>query len=178
MSIFLTKHADRAAELLKYAEKIRLAAIQFSGFGWRAYDEQFRLRRAADPTSSWGQMDVELWVTVATAAQMGPSLRQNIAGYNTAYSANAGSRSSYGFSNGGNGRVNSPGNRFAAGHCFAFNRSQGCTFPNCKFAHKCSSCSRFGHNALSCWLKGNHGNRQAQAEYAPLPAGNRPQARH
>lgn len=175
MAIFLAKHVDRAAELLKYAETIRLAAVQFSGFGWRAYDEQFRLRRAADPTSSWGQMDVELWVTVAAAAQMGPSPRQTIAGYNTAYS---GSKNSYGFINsGGNGRVNSPGNRFAAGHCFAFNKSQGCNFPNCKFAHKCSSCSRFGHNALSCRLIGNHGNRQAQAEYAPLPAGNRPQAR-
>ena len=35
MAIFLEKHPSRAAELLKYAETIRLASIQFSGFGWR-----------------------------------------------------------------------------------------------------------------------------------------------
>ena len=55
MAIFLEKHPNWAAELLKYAEGIRLASVQFPGMGWRVNDEQFRLRRAADPSSSWGK---------------------------------------------------------------------------------------------------------------------------
>ena len=65
MAVYLEKHPARAGELLKYAETIRAASHQFPGLGWRAYDEQFRLRRAADPASSWADMDLELWVTVA-----------------------------------------------------------------------------------------------------------------
>ena len=55
MAIFLEKHPNRAAELLKYAETIRLASVQFPGTGWHAYDEQFRLRRVADQSSSSGK---------------------------------------------------------------------------------------------------------------------------
>ena len=34
------------------------------------------MRRAADPSSSWGEMDLELWVTVAAAATVGYGPRQ------------------------------------------------------------------------------------------------------
>jgi hypothetical protein len=30
--------------------------------GWVQYDEQFRLRKARYPTSSWGVVDMELWL--------------------------------------------------------------------------------------------------------------------
>ena len=86
MSIYLERHAARAAELLKYVETIRLASVQFSGFGWRTYDEQFRLRHAVNPASSWGIMDIELWVTVAAAASIvsaTPSPRPNTNRYST-----------------------------------------------------------------------------------------------
>ena len=44
MAIYSTRHPNRIFELLKYAETIKVAAQQFPGFGWRNYDEQFRLR--------------------------------------------------------------------------------------------------------------------------------------
>ena len=55
MSIYITKHPSRCLELLKYAELIRTASIQFPGLGWRAYDEQFRLRQA-NLACSWGEL--------------------------------------------------------------------------------------------------------------------------
>ena len=54
MSIYLVKHFSRFAELLKYAETVRMAAMQFPGFGWRRYDKQFRLGQEAHPSRSWG----------------------------------------------------------------------------------------------------------------------------
>ena len=54
MSVYLMKHPDRWSELLKYAEIVRSAALQFPGWGWKAYDEQFRLRKESNPAQSWG----------------------------------------------------------------------------------------------------------------------------
>ena len=155
MAIFFEKHPSRAAELLKYAETIRLASIQFSGFGWRTYDEQFRLRRAADPSSSWGEMDLELWVTVAAAATVGYGPRQvsNLHG-------NIVTNNNIAHASVANGGPFSTGNRSDGGVCFAFNKAQGCRFALCRFAHRCSACSRVGHNALSCrMLVGNSNAR-------------------
>jgi hypothetical protein len=41
---------------------IRLAASRVSNLGWVSYDEQFRLRKARAPQSSWADVDVELWL--------------------------------------------------------------------------------------------------------------------
>ncbi len=77
-SIFLSRHPSRCAELLKYAEIIRLAAIQFPGFGWRVYDQQFRLKQELNPMRAWGVIDIELWLTVTAAGVTAPeSLRSN-----------------------------------------------------------------------------------------------------
>ena len=67
MAIYLLKHPSRCFELLKYAETIRLASVQFPGLAWRTYDEQFRLKQELDPMRSWGDLDYELWLTVAAA---------------------------------------------------------------------------------------------------------------
>ena len=61
-------HPDCWSELLKYAEIVRSAALQFPGWGWKAYDEQFRLRKESNPAQAWGIVDSELWLTVAGAA--------------------------------------------------------------------------------------------------------------
>ena len=64
MAIYLTKHPTRAAELLKYMDIIRLATTLYPGLGWKRYDEQFRIKQTSDPTRSWGNLDMELWLTV------------------------------------------------------------------------------------------------------------------
>ena len=66
-SIYLMRHADRARQLLKYADTIRSAAFRRVGFGWRDYDVQFRLRQARMPARSWASIDTELWLTLVGA---------------------------------------------------------------------------------------------------------------
>ncbi|KAJ8319735.1 hypothetical protein KUTeg_002713 [Tegillarca granosa] len=55
-SVYCHAHPSRFLEFLKYMHDIRLGASRIRGMGWRSYDEQFRLRKAVDPSSSWGQM--------------------------------------------------------------------------------------------------------------------------
>ena len=55
-SIYCTAHPLKFQGLLKYILCIRLGAKRCSG-GWKAYDEQFRLRMAQDPSSSWAVID-------------------------------------------------------------------------------------------------------------------------
>ena len=41
---------------------IRLGAKRLAGHGWVHYDEQCRLRKALNPSSSWAVVDTELWL--------------------------------------------------------------------------------------------------------------------
>ena len=61
MNIYCMAHTDTFADMLKYMSVIRLGAKR-STVGWKLYDEQFRLRRAINPASSWATIDSELWL--------------------------------------------------------------------------------------------------------------------
>ena len=132
MTIYLSKHMSRYAELLKYCEVVRTASVQFNGFGWRVYDEQFRLKQELMPSRSWAEIDMELWVTVTGVSFTSPGLRQSTPMF--------------------------PSRR--PGICFAFNASQGCHFVGCKYLHACRTCSRSGHGAFRCTVAPVHRNRQ------------------
>jgi hypothetical protein len=41
---------------------IRLGAKRSAGHGWVHYDEQFMLRKALNPSSSWAVVNTELWL--------------------------------------------------------------------------------------------------------------------
>ncbi|KAK6184833.1 hypothetical protein SNE40_007206 [Patella caerulea] len=60
MSIYCSQHTHRFMELLKYLQTIRLAPKRSSSHGWKIYDEQYRLRKAKDPASTWSMIDTEL----------------------------------------------------------------------------------------------------------------------
>ena len=60
--LYTTVHTDCTQWLLKYMQSVRLRANRFGGQGWKSDDEQFRLRKAQDPSKSWEQIDQELWV--------------------------------------------------------------------------------------------------------------------
>ena len=135
MSVYLEKHPNRCAELLKYAETIRTASLHFPGLGWRMYDEQFRLQQERDPARSWGVLDFELWLTVAAVGVTSVSAVQR----------------------GSNITLQNTGSKFKGnrpGYCFAFNNVQGCRFSDCKYAHTCSKCQRMGHGAARCKMGG------------------------
>ena len=62
ISIYCSAHENRFQELLKYMSDVRLGAQRSSSLGWKPYDEQYRLRKACNTMSSWGIVDVELWL--------------------------------------------------------------------------------------------------------------------
>ena len=140
MAIFTARHPSRFAELLKYAETIRLAAAQFPGFGWRSYDEQFRLRQEANPSRSWAVLDMELWVTVAAASSLLPMATTTTS---TAFSAGKNTQSKQ-------------------SSCFSFNSTNGCRWNPCKYAHRCNRCARFGHGAATCRVGSGFANNHKQ----------------
>lgn len=65
MAIYLSRYQDKAVEMLKYMSVIREAASRHNGFGWRTYDEQFRLRQAVS-VRSWAHINADLWLRVMT----------------------------------------------------------------------------------------------------------------
>ena len=59
MNIYCSVHTEKFAQLLftqlGWEEKR-------SAFGWKSYDEKFRLRLSLDPMASWETIDSELWL--------------------------------------------------------------------------------------------------------------------
>ena len=53
-SIFLAFHPNKAAELIKYIHIVRLGAARGSVI-WYDYGVQYRLRKAMNPSTSWGK---------------------------------------------------------------------------------------------------------------------------
>lgn len=134
-SIMLEKYRTRAQELLKYMRDIRLAASRSSG--WFRYEEQFRLRKQADPQSSWGIINSELWLLYITNGTH-PS---QPSGKNSAAP---------------NMHRESPGNypqyktQVNTLFCKLFNAGINCKFaPNCRFSHRCKGCGG-DHPASKC----------------------------
>lgn len=68
ISIFISAHPDKTQELLKYMHLIRLAESR-SANDWLSYDQQYRLRKAYNPTTSWSDLDNELWGLYMTPTQ-------------------------------------------------------------------------------------------------------------
>jgi len=64
MSIYCGAHPDKYQNILKYMNTIRLGAKRCgnTNFGWKQYDEQFRLKIAQNPTNNWAEIDLELWL--------------------------------------------------------------------------------------------------------------------
>ncbi|MCU7801312.1 MAG: hypothetical protein KZQ70_14565, partial [gamma proteobacterium symbiont of Lucinoma myriamae] len=70
MFIYLRKHPQKTFELLQYMSVIREAANKQGGLSWRIYDEQFRIRQAAFP-SSWSTINSDLWLRVMSGPGQG-----------------------------------------------------------------------------------------------------------
>lgn len=66
MDIFIKAHPYEASGMLKYMSTIQVGFPRNTS-GWREYDFQYRLRKGADPSSSWAQTDSELAVVYGTA---------------------------------------------------------------------------------------------------------------
>ena len=58
-SIYTAAHPDSTQGLLKYMFNVKLGASRCIHMGWKKYDQQFRLKRARNPTMAWGTVDME-----------------------------------------------------------------------------------------------------------------------
>ena len=61
-SIYSSAHPESRTHLFKYIRTIRLGASRVKSLGWRDYDIQFRLKKEANPSLSFGTVDQELWL--------------------------------------------------------------------------------------------------------------------
>ncbi|CAG2256719.1 Protein unc-50 homolog A,Protein unc-50 homolog B,Protein unc-50,Protein unc-50 homolog [Mytilus edulis] len=55
-------HPSSTPGLLKYIYNVKLGAGRCADMGWLTYDQQFRLKRARNPSMNWGCVDMELWL--------------------------------------------------------------------------------------------------------------------
>ena len=151
MGVMLEKWPNKGQELLKYMHTIRFAASRGSNTGWVGYDEQYRLRKARFPYTSWGDIDVELWLLYVSSPQVQVQ-RVDFGGQ--AILASTGNSTQAVVPrwapNIQKGKVGNLQRGIRA--CWGFNRGK-CQFgSNCKFAHKCSRC--FGdHTVNNCHVR-------------------------
>ena len=67
---YLQAHPAKTTELMKYIQTVRMGANR--GYQWwYDYDIQFRLRKATNPSGSWGDIDSELWFMHMTPSPSG-----------------------------------------------------------------------------------------------------------
>ena len=127
MYIYCKAHQSRFMELLKYMYMVRLGANR-SKMGWKFYDEQFRLRKARDPASSWATVDYELWI-----------LHMN---NNTL--------------NGSTNQIPNNASNISPFKCYPFNFDGHCSKQLCRFRHLCIRCSG-SHPLIYCPQKQANG---------------------
>lgn len=139
-SIFCTIHTTRFQELLKYMSDVRLGA--YRGANWKQYDEQYRLRKALNPLSSWAEVDVELWL-IYMSGHVESSPRN---AFTANYSQNKKLR------------------------CYSYNYDGQCFKTLCQYSHTCLYCNG-GHPVRNCPNKpvgGSNQRFQTTATRAPL----------
>ncbi|XP_052076053.1 uncharacterized protein LOC127714117 [Mytilus californianus] len=141
-SVMLEKWPNKGLEFFKYMQTVRMAASRGYSGGWVHYDEQFRLRKASSPFSSWGVVDMELWLLCVSTPNVSPSFNTGLSNGNNHQLHNGNSSTSGASSqNLGQRRVFT---------CRLFNNKGICTFgKNCKYTHKCSKCNG-SHPYLEC----------------------------
>lgn len=64
-SVYLSAHPAKTLDLLKYIQTVRMG-VNRGALSWKDYDTQYRLRKEQDPSSSWGEVDSELWLMYMT----------------------------------------------------------------------------------------------------------------
>ena len=146
-SVYLQVHPQRAQDMLKYMYVIRTAASRFGGWGWKTYDQQFRMRQQHHPHRSWALLDAELWSMYVGSQPQRPLGGSSKSTYHNASLNNAVGQS-------GKKVFQQPWWSSAASQklCFDFNKGQ-CRKKNCQFKHKCAKCSGTGHAAKNCEKK-------------------------
>ena len=142
-SVMLEKWQNKGIEFFKYMHSVRMAAVRGYADGWISYDEQYRLRKALNPASSWSVVDSELWMLYVST----PNANSSYTHYYTPPNQSVQTASSSVL------RVSPQTDRSLSRrsipYCKLFNKGF-CTFgKRCKFVHKCSKCN-WNHPLTAC----------------------------
>ena len=150
MHIYCSVHKSRFQELLKYMHSVRLGAKRSQPLGWKYYDEQYRLKKALDPTSSWSVMDTELWILYM---QSRPLQMESVAQFKGP-----------GF--GSSGLYTQISGQILK--CYNYNYSGVCTRVPCQYQHSCLRCHAL-HPVIICnrQFEGSRPNVHVGAINAP-----------
>ena len=134
MSVIISKHPSRAAELLEYLSLIRYAAKYHRDLGWCVYDVKFRQKAAANKFIMRSIIDSQLWFKTFTVV---PSLMKEELDFFQL------GRSSM--------RSTVRGNEYRT--CHNFNKGFSCTRNPYPYAHKCNKPSCGGdHPGIRCLI--------------------------
>lgn len=132
MSIMLERFPAEAQELLKYFRDIRLAGSRSPN--WWKYDEQFRQLKASNSSSSWGIINVELWlINISSLVGLSTTPGQLNAQL---------SESSHKIPSATQSPKLITRNLYNSGHPCPF-------YPKCKFSHSCEACGG-NHKKSTC----------------------------
>ena len=140
----------------RYQDIIRQAKRKWGGFGWRAYDEQFRALMAVHPRS-WASVDQSLWSMCVTCPQQpaapmpsqnshNPQPKKQKGGNNSNNGGGANSNNSNkSGANNNNSKVGKPqqggGNRGPNSNMCRDYQMDLCKRYKCKYPHICAWCN-------------------------------------
>ena len=146
--------------MVSYMSTILQAADTCSpGFGWRKYDEQFRLKLASSPNMAWDVIDNHVWLMCIINQQ--PEITEvketkvekprhpfpnNRGGHSHPRGRGRGRGAVA--SNFGGHQASTPFARELLNTCDYFNRST-CTKRDCRYSHTCSNCGG-SHPQFKC----------------------------
>ncbi|CAG2227127.1 unnamed protein product [Mytilus edulis] len=134
-------------ELVKYMSSVRKGAKRHGGIGWKYYDEQYRLKKAREPSGSWGKLDSEYWMWYMQSASVQPE----------GQAANQASNSRALYTN----------QTATTSRCYSFNFDGVCNKPNCIYNHSCLRCG-LHHPIISCYKQNQfHGQVSNQTRTEP-----------
>jgi hypothetical protein len=157
----MQRKIQKTPPMISYMSTILQAADTCSpGFGWRKYDEQFRLKLASSPNMAWDVIDNHLWLMCIINQQ--PEItevketkvekpRRPFPNSRGGYSRPRGRvRGSDAMASnfGGHQAPSTPFAREIPNTCDYFNRS-GCTKRDFRHSHTCSNCGG-SHPQFKC----------------------------
>ena len=162
LSVMCRTCPEKVPDLLAYQMLIIEASMVYEGNAWLGYDRRFRQAAAVNPQMQWSKTDTDLWHLAFTGMVKRPRCAHCLS--LTHKSAHCGwaqdslERTSSALNSGSWYYPQADPKPYYSGICRSWNRDPrpGCSFPNCKFQHICSFCSRHqlntdkSHKAVLC----------------------------
>ena len=151
---------EKVPDLLAYQMLIIEASIVYEGNAWLGYDRRFRQAAAVNPQMQWSKTDTDLWHLAFTGMVKRPRCVHCLSlSHKSAHCSWAQDTPERTVPNSGSWYYPQVDPKpYYNGICRSWNRDPrpGCSFPNCKFQHICSFCSRIqlntdkSHKAALC----------------------------